>query len=118
MPSSELPRIHLRCWTRLANRLESLLLGMLKPCVQTVDQWSTSLVQVRVLSTQYTGTGKYLTAQVFFVHRLYSAVEHFLGAYKQPFSPIFNLLLPILYTLSTTPTNTNKLYKGLYYEFR
>ncbi len=112
MPSSELSRIHLRCWTRQASRLESLLLGMPKTCVKAVDGRSISLVKPCELSSLYTDVVEYLTSQVFFMHRLYSAVEQFLSTNKQPLGPIFNLLAVDLCTLSTVPTNTNKLYKG------
>jgi hypothetical protein len=85
---------------------------MLKICVKAVDGRFISLVKPCELSSLYTGAVNYLTNQVSFVHRLYSAVEQLLSTNKQPLGPIFNLLLVDLYTLSTTPTNTNKLYKG------
>lgn len=114
MPSSELSRIHLRCWTRLASRLESLLLGMLNACAKSVDSQFIKLAQTRGLYSQYTGIDNYLTSQSFFVHGLCSVVEQFLDTNKQPGRSIFNLLNTNLYTLSTVPTNTINLYKGFY----
>lgn len=85
---------------------------MLRACVKNVDRWFISIIKHSWLSSIYTGTAKYLTNQVLFVHGLCSIIEHLLDTNKQPLSPILNLFRVDLCTLSTISTNTNKLYKG------
>ncbi len=85
---------------------------MLNTCVKRVDRQFINLDKACGLSAIYTSYKKYLTGKVFFVHGLCSFTEQLLGTNQQPCKYIFNLLTANLYTLSTTPTNTNKLYKG------
>ncbi len=74
---------------------------------------STTISTSTGLCSLYTDAVKYLTSQVFFIHSFHTAFGQFNKRCKQAFWGKYNLLLSYLYTLSTPPTITTNLYKGI-----
>lgn len=87
---------------------------MLSGCVKTVGGVFTSIVQTPGLYKRSTETKQYLASQVLFMDSLYRVYALVFCTTKQLADEVLDLLSGYLYTLSTTPTNTNKLYKGFY----
>lgn len=86
---------------------------MLKSCGLVVDWVGISFAKAGRLCALTTTRRKYLTSQVFFVRSLSTAFTQPGGFKSHPQTCLFNLLIPNLYTLATSPNNTNELNKGI-----
>lgn len=115
MPSSELSRIRNLCAFVLpkANRLESLLLGMLKACGYIVKNFTKSVLNIPRLCTYSTAWGILHVFSTWFEHIFSTPSAQHLSISAQPHLGGFKVLYITFPTVSTGPMNTNNLYKGI-----
>lgn len=82
-------------------------------CGNAVGILRTSTAQVRFLFTKCTEPGKYLTSQVLLSLGFFKAYTAIFKTLPHPFKYRSPLLFSFLYTLSTVPTITTNIYKGV-----